>query len=135
METGFTKSWRPLFFGLAACSWMPHWSCHYYRLETGSSFVVGAWEFSRFDSLVSLLVYSTLIVLNLAAISRIHLRVFAALASAVLHLVIGGLHVYRLVKPFRFEVFGYEWSQSASLREVLAVVPFGVLCLLMARQK
>jgi hypothetical protein len=135
MESGFTKSWRSLFFGLTACSWMPHWSCHYYRLETGSSFVVGSWDFSRLDSVVSLLVYSTLIALNLAAISRMALRRPAALLSGVLHLVIGGLHVYRLIRPFRFEVFGYEWSQSASWREVLAVVPFGVLCLLMARQK
>src|SRR5438874_2352981 len=33
------ESWRRTFFAVAACSWMPHWSCHYYRLETGSSFV------------------------------------------------------------------------------------------------
>ena len=135
MEPGFRKSWRRLFFGVAACSWMPHWSCHYYRLETGSSFVVGSWEFSRFDSFLSLLVYGALIVLNLAAIERLQLRSLAALTSGFLHLTIGGLHAYRLINPFRFEVFGYPWSQGASLREVIIVIPFGLLCLLMVKQK
>jgi len=36
------ESWRQIFFAIAACSWMPHWACHYYRLETNSSFVVGS---------------------------------------------------------------------------------------------
>src|SRR6185436_6531224 len=122
MITSISNSWRMVFFGLAACSWMPHWSCHYYRLETGSSFVVGTWEFTRWDSLISLLVYSVLIMANLAAIVRVGLRWFAALSSAVLHLAIGGLHVYRLIYPFRFEVFGHSWPQWASLREVIIVV-------------
>jgi hypothetical protein len=135
MEPGLRKSWRFLFFGLLACSWMPHWSCHYYRLETGSSFVVGSWEFTRFDSVVSLLFYSALIIVNLGAIERVQLRLFAALSSGFLHLAIGGLHVYRLINPFRFEVFGYPWSQQASFREAIIVVPFGLLCLLMAKQK
>ena len=39
------NTWIPVFFAVAACSWMPNWACHYYRLETGSSFVVGSWEF------------------------------------------------------------------------------------------
>ena len=129
------KSWLRLFFALAACSWMPHWSCHYYRLETGSNFVVGSWEFSRFHSVVSLLVYSALIGINLAAIERLPLRVPAALLSGLLHLAIGGLHVYRIVNPFRFEIFGHSWSQPASLREAMVVIPFGALCLLIARQE
>jgi hypothetical protein len=133
MQPGLRKSWRFLFFALAACSWMPHWSCHYYRLETGSSFVVGSWEFTRFDSVISLLVYSALTMVNLGAIKLVQLRLFAALSSGLLHLAIGGLHVYRLISPFRFEVFGYHWTQRASLREVLIVVPFGVLCLLMGK--
>jgi hypothetical protein len=53
---------------------MPHWSCHYYRLETGSNFVVGSWEFSRFDSAVSLLIYTAFIVINLIAIGWLHWR-------------------------------------------------------------
>ena len=114
---------------------MPHWSCHYYRLETGSSFVVGSWEFSRLDSAISILVYSVLIVINLAAISRLRWRLPAALISGLLHLVIGSLHAYRLFEPFRFEVFGYPWSQSASLREALMVIPFGFLSLWIARQR
>ena len=124
-----------MFFAIAACSWMPHWSCHYYRLETGSNFVVGTWEFSRLDSVVSLIIYSALILINVFAIGRLNLRRAAASLSGALHLVIGGLHVYRLFKPFRFEVFGHAWSQSASLREVIVVIPFGLLCLWIARQK
>jgi hypothetical protein len=127
------ESWLRTFFAVAACSWMPHWSCHYYRLETGSSFVVGSWEFSRLDSAVSILIYSVLIALNLAAIARLRWRLSAALISGLLHLVIGGLHAYRLVAPFRFEVFGYTWPQAASLREAIIVMPFGLLSFWVAR--
>ena len=129
------ESWPRVFFALAACSWMPHWSCHYYRLETGSSFVVGSWEFSRFDSTVSLLIYTVLIAINLIAIGWLSWRRWAAVLSGLLHLVIGGLHVYRLFKPFHFEVFGHAWPQNASVREALIVIPFGLLCLWTARQR
>ena len=124
-----------VFFAVAACSWMPHWSCHYYRLETGSSFALGSWNFSRFDSALALLIYSALIFACLLAVVRTELRRLAALSSGVLHFTLGALHTYRLVKPFRFEVFGYPWPQSASLREAIIVIPFGVLCLWMARNK
>jgi len=124
-----------MFFAIAACSWMPHWACHYYRLETNSSFVVGGWEFTRFDSVASLLIYSVLIAINLFAVVRIGYRRAAAIFSGILHVSIGSLHAYRLMKPFRFEVFGHGWPLTASLREVLIVVPFGLVCLWMARQK
>ncbi len=122
----------PLFFGLSACSWMPHWACHYYRLETGTSFVVGSWNYSPMDSSLSLVVYSILIGLNVLAVGIAKFRISTALVSGLLHLVIGSLHLYRLWSPFTFEVFGYEWSLGASLREVLIVVPFGILCLVVA---
>jgi hypothetical protein len=124
-----------MFFAFAACSWVPHWSCHYYRLETGSSFVVGSWEFSRFDSGMSLLIYTGLILANIVCVVRIEPRRTVALVSGLLHVGIGSLHAYRLAAPFRFEVFGYNWSQQASLREAIIVIPFGILCLWMARQK
>jgi hypothetical protein len=127
------ESWFRTFFAVAACSWMPHWSCHYYRLETGSSFVVGSWEFSRLDSAVSLLIYSVLIAINLAAIVKLRWRLTATLSSGLLHLLIGSLHALRLFEPFRFEVFGYTWSRAASLREAIIVVPFGLLSLWVAR--
>ena len=135
MPKNLRESWLRVFFALAACSWMPHWSCHYYRLETGSSFVVGTWDFSRFDSVVALSIYSILIGANLVAVVRWQMQPPAAISSGLLHLAIGGLHVYRLGFPFRFEVFGYTWSQQASLREAIIVIPFGVLCLWIARHK
>jgi hypothetical protein len=122
----------PVFFGFCACSWMPHWACHYYRLETGTSFVVGSWSFSPFESSISLVIYSLLIALNLTAIGVVQLRITASVISGLLHTAIGAVHVYRLWHPFPFEVFGYQWSQSASLREVAIVVPFGVLCFYVA---
>lgn len=118
-----------IFFGLSACSWMPHWACHYYRLETGSSFVVGSWSFSSTDSYVSLVIYSLLIALNLLAITFCTLRISASLISGLLHITIGSIHLYRLWHPFPFEVLGYTWTHSASLREAAIVVPFGVLCI------
>ena len=121
-----------IFFGVCACSWMPHWACHYYRLETHSSFVVGSWAFSVTDSVISLLVYSVLIILNLTAIPFAGTRVLAATLTAVGHLAIGSLHAYRLVYPFTFEVFGHSWSYSASLREALIVLPVGLLSLIVA---
>jgi hypothetical protein len=114
---------------------MPHWACHYYRLETNSSFVVGNWDFTRFDSAASLVIYSALIAINLIATVRMVYRPAAAILSGILHVSIGALHAYRLVKPFRFEVFGHAWPLTASLREALIVVPFGLFCLWIVRQK
>lgn len=121
-----------LFFGVAACSWMPHWACHYYRLETQSSFIVGSWDFSFTDSVVSLLIYTVLIVLSLLAIQIEKLRLMAATLTGIGHLSIGSLHAFRLAHPFAFEVFGHSWSQRASLREAVIVLPFAVLSLLVA---
>lgn len=132
-KAGRREVWLQVFFGVAACSWVPHWSCHYYRIETVSGFTVGSWEFSTLDSWISLLMYGLLIGSNLVAIAWAPIRRAAALASGLLHIVIGGLHVYRLFAPFRFEVFGYPWSLQASLREALAVMGFGLLCLWVAR--
>jgi hypothetical protein len=83
-------------------------------------------------SVLSLLVYSFLIAINLVAIGFAEYRVVAAIISGVGHLSLGLLHVYRLWRPFHFEVFGYEWSRGASLREIAIVVPFGLLCLVVA---
>ena len=125
-------SWLRVFFAVAACSWVPHWACHYYRLETGSSFVVGNWDFTRAESLISMVLYSALISLNLAAISLASARFWAALTSGLGHSLLGGLHILRLLRPFRFEVFGYPWSSRASIREAAVVLPFGILCLCVA---
>ena len=111
---------------------MPHWACHYYRLETHSDFVVGSWAFSSTDSVVSLVVYSFLVGFNLLAIQNHRSRVIAAGLTATGHLILGALHSYRLLYPFTFSVFGYSWSRGASLREVLIVVPFGLLSLMVA---
>ena len=116
-----------IFFALSACSWVPHWACHYYRLETHSTFVVGSWSFSAADSVIALVIYSVLITLNLLAVSGGRYQIVAAALSGIGHLSLGLLHIYRLVHPFRFEVFGYSWSYGASLREALIVVPFGLL--------
>jgi hypothetical protein len=121
-----------IFYGLAACSWMPHWACHYYRLETHSGFVVGSWAFSPVDSVISLFIYTVLIALNLLAISAAKYQVVAAALTSIGHLSIGFLHAYRLLHPFTFEVFGYSWTYGASLREVLIVVPFGLFSLFVA---
>ncbi len=121
-----------VFYGFSACSWMPHWACHYYRLETRSSFVVGSWSFSFTDSVLALLVYSALVAINLLSISVERFRRAAAALSGICHLSLGLLHAYRLWRPFTFEVFGYSWSYEASLREVMIVVPFGLLSLFVA---
>ena len=96
---------------------------------------MGSWEFSRFDSAISLLIYTGLILANIACVVRIEPRRIVALVSGLLHVGIGSLHAYRLPAPFRFEVFGYNWSQQGSLREAIIVIPFGILCLWMVRQK
>jgi len=121
-----------IFYGVAACSWMPHWACHYYRLETHSGFVVGSWAFSATDSIVSLLIYSLLVGLHVLAIQTEKFRIMAAALTGIGHLSLGSLHAYRLLYPFTFQVFGYSWTRGASLREVLIVVPFGLLSLFVA---
>ena len=121
-----------IFYGLAACSWMPHWACHYYRLETHSSFVVGSWSFSSLDSVIALFVYGSFILMCLLSISIKKLRVTAAGLCGIGHLALGLLHAYRILIPFKFEVFGYTWSYWATVRETLIVVPFGTICLFIA---
>ncbi len=111
---------------------MPHWSCHYYRLETGSSFIVGDLNFSAWGSVFSMFIYSVLIIFNLSAISYPKARFIAALTSGILHLTLGFIHITRFINPFTFEVFGYEWSLGSSLREVIIVFPFGIACIAMA---
>jgi hypothetical protein len=132
MSLFLDKRFLRIFFGLAACSWMPHWACHYYRLETQSTFIVGSWAFSFADSVVSLLIYSILIAVNLLSISAEKFRIVAATLTGIGHLSLGLLHAYRLLYPFTFVVFGYSWTRGASLRESLLVVPFGLLSLFLA---
>ena len=132
MTEGASKIWLPIFFGIIACSWMPHWSCHYYRIETGSSFVAGGWSFSISDSLLFMVLYSIPISLNLIAISYSKVRFIAALSSGILHLTLGIFHIIRLIDPFTFKVFGFDWSINASLREILIVIPSGLACIIVA---
>jgi hypothetical protein len=70
--------------------------------------------------------------MNLVSISFPQYRFTSALVSGVGHLSIGTLHFYRLCVPFDFEVFGHKWSRAASLREVIIVIPFGLLCVVAA---
>ena len=105
---------------------MPHWSCHYYRLETGSTFVVGSYSFSIAASLFAMFVYSAIILASLFAIVTPVMRTPVAIISGVMHLAFAALHAYRIVEPFRFEVLGYPWSHEASIREVGIVGLFGV---------
>ncbi len=79
-----------------------------------------------------MLVYSGLIWLNIAAVVFEASRLWAALLSGLSHYLFGGLHVVRLLRPFRFEVFGYLWSQGASAREIVIEIGFGGLCLWVA---
>ena len=124
--------WIPVFFALAACSWMPHWTCHYYRLETESSFVVGSWNYSILNSIIAMLIYSVLITLNLISVSYHRLRFVSALFSGILHLTLAFVHISRLLNPFNFEVFGYSWSMGSSVREIIFVFPFGIACIAVA---
>lgn len=128
LRPGFLR----IFFAASACSWMPHWACHYYRLETRSSFVVGSWAFSFQDSVVSLLIYSLIIGSCLVAIHVERYRSVVAGISAIGHVSLGALHFYRLMYPFTFEVFGHRWSRGASLREAVVVLPFGLLSAVVA---
>lgn len=123
-----------LFFGLAACSWIPHWSCHYYRLETGSSFAVGPWSVTPAESAIFLLIYAGLSTLNLLALARPEVQVSAALMTGVGHLLFGLLHLVRIAQPFPFVVFGYPWSLGASIRESAISLGFAALCFAMTRR-
>jgi hypothetical protein len=124
--------WVPVFFALAACSWVPHWACHYYRLETGSSFAVGSWDYSTLDSVVAMFIYTILIALNIISVSYHKIRFVSALFSGIFHLTLAFVHISRVLNPFRFEVFGYEWSIGASVREIIMVFPFGIACIAVA---
>src|SRR5690348_9086158 len=95
---------------LSALSWMPHWACHYYRLETASRFVAGAWEFSRGDSVAALFIYGSLIAGGLACIKFQTARSYYLLVSGFLHIVIASFQLYRLAAGLPFIVFSYEWS-------------------------
>lgn len=124
----------PLYFGLVACSWAPHWACHYYRLETGSSFVVGGWSATPAASLIALGVYGGFIAVCLLAIVHDSWRGAALMIAGVGHTSLGVLHLSRLFVPFDFEVFGWNWSVGASLREAVASLAFGLFSLLLLRR-
>lgn len=115
----------PLLFAFAACSWVPHFACHYYRLETQSSFVVGNWRFARIHSVLFMVLYAGLILLNLSAIEFSALRMPALLVSGGIHSALGVLHAYRLTNFFPFEVFGYPWSRGSSTREAIMELALG----------
>ncbi len=132
MKAWSKENFLPIFFGLSACSWMPHWACHYYRLETGTSFVVGSWSFTAMESALSLVIYGLLIVLNLSCIAIVRWRFQVSLVTGICHILIGSVHVVRLCSPFTFEVFGYSWPYGASLREIIIVLSYGILCLVIA---
>ena len=121
--------WLAWFHALVACSWVPHWACHYFRLETRSTFQVGSWRFSRVDSVLALLVYGVLIGSNIAAVGISGVRFWVLLVSGLAHLSIGCLHLVRVARPFAFEVFGHAWSSSSSFREAALSLGFGVLCI------
>ncbi len=120
--------WLPVFFGVAACSWMTFWTCHFYVLETKSPFVVGSWTFSTTDTVLALIVYGALTASNLVAISVHRVRFLTALIDGIGHLVFGVIHLIRVARPFRFEVFGYPWSLRSSIRELTIVSLFALLC-------
>lgn len=105
---------------------MPHWSCHFYRLETSSGFRVGSWSFTERDSLLAIAVYTLLIVANLSATTAVRPRVTVATISGMLHLLFAAIHFYRLSRPFPFQVFGYDWPMGASLREAIILSAFGM---------
>ena len=119
----------PIFFGLTACSFVPHWACHYYRLETESSFIFGQCSFTVLESLLSMTLYTIIIGLNLFSIVFGQTRIVATLFAGILHLTLGVIHIVRLIHPFKFEIFNLDWPLNSSLREILIVVPFGIICI------
>ena len=121
-----------VFFALTACSWVPHWTCHYFRLGTNSSFIVADWTFTKLHSEISLACYAVLVALNILAIVRTGLRLFAAGLSGVGHTCIGALHLFRLVRPFPFLILGQPWSLTASAIQAGILLPYGILCLAIA---
>ena len=123
------SGWLSWFHAVVACSWVPHWSCHYFRLETQSTFQVGSWRFSRVDSVLALLMYGVLIGSNIAAVGIPTVRFWVLLVSGIAHLSIGFLHLVRVARPFSFEVFGHAWSINSSFREAALALGFGTLCL------
>jgi hypothetical protein len=83
-------------------------------------------------------IYASLIFANLWATTDRRPRIAVAAVSGSLHLGFAGLHLYRLYRPFRFEVFSYPWPFEASLREAVILSMFGTLSLFVAvnlRQK
>lgn len=82
--------------------------------------------------MLAILVYSILAGSNVVAVGVTTVRSSVLLVSGVAHLVIGFLHLARVVRPFRFEVLGHAWSRGSSLREAVLALGLGVLCLGMA---
>lgn len=126
------KLWLPLFFGIAACSWMPHWACHYYWIETHSSFTAGRWVFSRSESLVALVASSGLVLMNLLGVVWARPRAWFAVITGVGHLAIGAAHTAGPIWPSGFDVFNHLWPVVTSTQGVVAVIAFGGLSCVVA---
>ena len=96
--------------------------------------MVGSWTFSTTDTVLALVVYGALTASNLVAISVHRVRFLTALIDGLGHSVFGVLHLVRVARPFRFEVFGYPWSLQSSIRELTIVSLFSLLCFWVARR-
>lgn len=116
------------FYGIIACSLMPHWACHYYRIETQSSFVIGSWRLTILDSYLFIIFYSLLIVFVLLSIRFDSLKLISGLLMGCAHITFGIVHLIRLFHFFQFEIFNLEWSLRSSFRESLISILFGLLC-------
>ena len=83
-------------------------------------------------SMVFMVIYSGLIGFNLLSIIKNDYRFYAAILSGILHQVLAVVHIARFIDPFKFEVFGYEWTEGASIREIIIVGIFGLACFYVA---
>jgi hypothetical protein len=111
---------------------MPFWFCHYFRLETGTSFAIYTIDFSFTDSYLLLALFSLAILFSVLSISIFRLRFASVVLAGILHLIITAIHIARLIHPFRFEVFNIEMPMSGSKRELLFGIPLVIACIAVA---
>jgi hypothetical protein len=118
-------------WALLGYTYIPHLSCHYYKLATNSTFIVANWQMDLKDSIIMIIFYFSLAGSCILAILFRQIRKPIGIIAMAVHLTLGIIHFIRIWYPFKFEVFNIEWPLHSSLLEVFISIPCAFLALLL----
>ena len=122
-------------WAILSCTYMPHLSCHYYKLATNSSFIVGNWQMDLKDSIILIIFYFLLISGCILSIICRQIRKPIGIIAIAVHSSLGIIHLLRIAYPFKFKIFNIEWPMHSSILEVILSIPCALLAIFLLSKK